>query len=334
MEGDSVSPLDRRQREMAQNLRLQLRKCDNPSRSLELRKWAVFYRAPETQALRVRSENNTRPTPLAHTNLLRKRRVFDFNVRGAGITYLTHSPTKSICASRVSLLIFLGYSQLDHVLRMLTVNDAVPPTWFTFRVPQVAGARMLAWLKPSSSSRLSTGSGATVARRRSHWCSGSLVERVGYSKHDDHRHRRWCLGSSVSAVSSTQYPHASRLPPHLAPHLADQQTPPKTLITRSDDNEKNYTHDELFTLQKKFLDNFIAPNNTIQAKSINSSLLADNVQGRVDITRTFDGRELNTEYLLITFRDMVYFVPSHVPRINRVLQFMDIEVASFELEPA
>ncbi|KAF6219666.1 hypothetical protein HO133_004135 [Letharia lupina] len=112
------------------------------------------------------------------------------------------------------------------------------------------------------------------------------------------------LALSVSALSSVQYPHASRQLPHLAPRLADQQTRTKTLIARNDNQEKNFTHNELFTLQKKFLDNFIAPNNTIQAKSINSSLLADNVQGRVDITRTFDGRELNTEYLFGLFANL------------------------------
>lgn len=33
-------------------------------------------------------------------------------------------------------------------------------------------------------------------------------------------------------------------------------------------------------------------------------MLADNVQGRVDITRTFDGRELNTEYLFGLFANL------------------------------
>lgn len=75
-------------------------------------------------------------------------------------------------------------------------------------------------------------------------------------------------------------------------------------VTLGNINEKNFTFDELFALQKRFLDNFISPMNDVQAKSINSSLLAENVQGRVDITRTFDGRELNTEYLFGLFANL------------------------------
>ena len=41
-----------------------------------------------------------------------------------------------------------------------------------------------------------------------------------------------------------------------------------------------------------------------QAKSVNSSLLAPDVQGRVDITRTFTGQELNTEYLFGLFANI------------------------------
>ena len=39
-------------------------------------------------------------------------------------------------------------------------------------------------------------------------------------------------------------------------------------ITPGDVNEKNFTFDELFTLQKQFLDNFIAPKNDIQVRFI------------------------------------------------------------------
>jgi hypothetical protein len=45
----------------------------------------------------------------------------------------------------------------------------------------------------------------------------------------------------------------------------------------------------------QFADAFMYPNNVIQADMINSTLLAENIQGRVDMTTTFDGRELNTE---------------------------------------
>jgi len=39
------------------------------------------------------------------------------------------------------------------------------------------------------------------------------------------------------------------------------------------------------------------PNNSIQASKINSTLFSEDVQGRVDLTSTFEGRELNTEVL-------------------------------------
>jgi hypothetical protein len=45
----------------------------------------------------------------------------------------------------------------------------------------------------------------------------------------------------------------------------------------------------------RFADATMYPNNTAEASTINSTLFAENVQGRVDLTSTFDGRELNTE---------------------------------------
>ena len=65
-----------------------------------------------------------------------------------------------------------------------------------------------------------------------------------------------------------------------------------------------FTFDELYNLQKKFLDNFLSPADQVQAKAINSSLLAEDVLGRIDITRTFEGRELNTEYLFGLFANL------------------------------
>ena|ERR1700685_4411428 len=47
----------------------------------------------------------------------------------------------------------------------------------------------------------------------------------------------------------------------------------------------------------RFADAFMYPNNTAQAQTINSTLFSENIQGRVDLTSTFDGRELNTEVL-------------------------------------
>jgi hypothetical protein len=69
-------------------------------------------------------------------------------------------------------------------------------------------------------------------------------------------------------------------------------------------SEPHYTFDELYNLQVKFFNNFIYLADVTQAKSINSTLIAEDVQGRIDITRTFDGRELNTEYLFGLFANL------------------------------
>lgn len=53
----------------------------------------------------------------------------------------------------------------------------------------------------------------------------------------------------MSALASTQYRQASRLVPRLASRLSDHQAPTKTLITRHNNSEKNFTHDELFALR-------------------------------------------------------------------------------------
>jgi hypothetical protein len=50
-----------------------------------------------------------------------------------------------------------------------------------------------------------------------------------------------------------------------------------------------FTPKQLWDLQKVVLDNYLYPANVKQAESINSSLLAPNVQGRVDVTTTLAG---------------------------------------------
>ena len=59
----------------------------------------------------------------------------------------------------------------------------------------------------------------------------------------------------------------------------------------------NSNYQQKFTWFTRFVDAFMYPNNTAEASKINSTLFAENVQGRVDLTSTFDGRELNTEVL-------------------------------------
>ncbi|KAH8879169.1 hypothetical protein GQ53DRAFT_789476 [Thozetella sp. PMI_491] len=62
-----------------------------------------------------------------------------------------------------------------------------------------------------------------------------------------------------------------------------------------------FSQEKLYELTTNFWTNFMYPNNCAQAQAINSDLLAENVQGRIDLTRTFVGAELNTEYLFGLF---------------------------------
>ena len=74
------------------------------------------------------------------------------------------------------------------------------------------------------------------------------------------------LAFSVSAVATASYAQASRLVPKLAPRASGNGQSYKLPITGCDNCEKNFTHDELFALQKRFLDNFVAPQNAIQVR--------------------------------------------------------------------
>jgi hypothetical protein len=66
----------------------------------------------------------------------------------------------------------------------------------------------------------------------------------------------------------------------------------------------SFTPSELYALQVRLWENFLSPADVVQAEAINSTLLASDCQGRIDITRTFDGRELNTEYLFGLFANL------------------------------
>ncbi|MCJ1424446.1 hypothetical protein MMC29_002334, partial [Sticta canariensis] len=86
-------------------------------------------------------------------------------------------------------------------------------------------------------------------------------------------------------------------------------------------NPPSFTFEGLFFLQNRFWKNFLSPanakqadplsynqtsvsNQRPQAKAINSTLLASDVRGRIDITRSFQGRELNTEYIFGLFANL------------------------------
>lgn len=86
--------------------------------------------------------------------------------------------------------------------------------------------------------------------------------------------------------------------------LEKRNAPPNTSARTNSSSQPCFTFDELYNLQKKFLDSFIFPADQVEAKSINSSLLSEDCLGRIDITRTFKGRELNTEYLFGLFANL------------------------------
>ncbi|KAL8868557.1 MAG: hypothetical protein Q9174_004912 [Haloplaca sp. 1 TL-2023] len=102
----------------------------------------------------------------------------------------------------------------------------------------------------------------------------------------------------AAAVALSRRSNTADNPDSLLPR--EESANPPSAITA----QPIFTFNQLWNLQKKFSDSFIYPANVDVAKSINSTLLAEDVQGRVDITRTFNGRELNTEYLFGLFANL------------------------------
>lgn len=80
-------------------------------------------------------------------------------------------------------------------------------------------------------------------------------------------------------------------------------TPSFGMSSSQQSNGALLTYDELLTYYHRFWDAFIFPESSAQLQSVNSSLFAENVVGRVDVTRTYIGRELNTEYIFGSFSD-------------------------------
>ncbi|KAL8661090.1 MAG: hypothetical protein Q9202_005904 [Teloschistes flavicans] len=99
------------------------------------------------------------------------------------------------------------------------------------------------------------------------------------------------LALVTASPLDTDFPKTSPLVGRQAANLSDSPQP-------------SFSFDQLWDFHNHFLDNFIYPANIQAAKSINSTLFAENVQGRVDVTRTFEGRELNTEYLFGLFANL------------------------------
>lgn len=89
-----------------------------------------------------------------------------------------------------------------------------------------------------------------------------------------------------------------------------------------------FSFNQLWDLHKKFLDNFIYPADVKQAQAINSTIFAENVQGRVDITRTFEGRELNTEYLFGLFANLATASPGAISLLGVPLNYEVLHFAA------
>ncbi|KAL4789692.1 hypothetical protein BDV19DRAFT_20664 [Aspergillus venezuelensis] len=83
----------------------------------------------------------------------------------------------------------------------------------------------------------------------------------------------------------------------------------------------DFTFDELWVLQNTLWDNFLYPANLQQINATDTSVFAENVQGRVDITRTFDGRELNNEYIFGLFSDPSHLSLVGIPISYNITQF-------------
>ncbi|KAH7108662.1 hypothetical protein B0J11DRAFT_586837 [Dendryphion nanum] len=86
-------------------------------------------------------------------------------------------------------------------------------------------------------------------------------------------------------------------------------------------NAPNLGYYELLRLQKSFWTLFSYPNNVKEAESINSTIFAENVQGRVSDTRNFAGRELNTEYIFGLFIPSKSVSIIGQPGMGEIIQF-------------
>lgn len=94
----------------------------------------------------------------------------------------------------------------------------------------------------------------------------------------------------------------------LALGLATSATTPYSsahaISAASCDDTPHFTYEELYKLLTDFWDSFLYPADVAQAKVVNSTIFSEDVQGRMDATRTFTGRELNTEYLFGLFANL------------------------------
>lgn len=113
--------------------------------------------------------------------------------------------------------------------------------------------------------------------------------------------------SKPATISKMILPRVLTLSTLLTPILCSPSAPPyanTTNTTNTSSQTPNFTFSELYSLTNRFLTNHMYPLNIAQASSINSSLLSSDILGRVDATRDYAGRELNTEYLFGLFANI------------------------------
>lgn len=85
-------------------------------------------------------------------------------------------------------------------------------------------------------------------------------------------------------------------PRHASHNHFNPRSPGQNVSDYTAHDVPHFTFDELYNMTETFFTAFTYPNNVAQAKQINSSLFSPDVLGRIDVTRNFPGRELNTEY--------------------------------------
>ncbi|KAJ6016818.1 hypothetical protein N7451_000197 [Penicillium sp. IBT 35674x] len=85
--------------------------------------------------------------------------------------------------------------------------------------------------------------------------------------------------------------------------------------------KSTFTYNQLWNLEKTFWDAFLYPANKVQIQGNASTIFASDVQGRVDITRTFDGDELNREYIFGLFADPTAVSLVGIPIDYSITQF-------------
>ncbi|CAG8330508.1 unnamed protein product [Penicillium salamii] len=83
-----------------------------------------------------------------------------------------------------------------------------------------------------------------------------------------------------------------------------------------------FTFDQLWDLQNAFWDSFLYPANLKQTQGNTTTVFTPDVQGRVDITRTFDGDELNREYIYGLFSDPESVSLAGIPIAYHITQFL------------